>query len=585
MILAALTANHVLYEDEACPTFVVQKIAFWWSNYLKERDLNLYDQGLATASQLTANGTFQPRKLVHASASACQRDAAKTSKPPSHLRGKQVAAWKAENDPDSLEAKLNPTGAASSTATYRVAAPPPPPPPAVPLSDAQPVPPPGPPSPEAMDVDQDNAPASSAAIAADTVKQEEKVEPSELSDKEKGKEDEKMEESGLPDKDKDKADESDSDVSSIGDDLPAQAEDQDSAEEADVAQRLIKHRSVNPGQEEVLCQDETGKTVTITAGEAATARPVSKLSDEGNESEELIEDDPTVDPSVPRTWKGKQHPPEPVLPDSPKETKYRPVRQKRQNKIPTKGKKKAYFECPEEDTACSNCGEVTDLYCRKCGDTTCSECRNTDLNINCGCHNSHICQVDGDSRPICLRPEQEEALQLYAGISDAQAKEYARATKVWRQWARNHMKKIKMPRYLKEARRSYTSKNSALTEQEFWVHNCREDQSRKDRANILPAEVYKLDKRWKPDDVLASVSKLLGIQLSGPQKHKRESMSLHLRDDPKLTLAIFDFGSLNKEPVCPHDNSRLPRQYAIPPRMIAHNAANIIVVFNSQDGR
>ena len=41
-------------------------------------------------------------------------------------------------------------------------------------------------------------------------------------------------------------------------------------------------------------------------------------------------------------------------------------------------------------------------------------------------------------------------------------------------------------------------------------------------------------------------------------------------------------GGLNKAPVCPHDNSRLPHEYAIPPRMIAHNAANVIVVFNSE---
>ena len=74
LIIAALTANHVLYEDESCPAFVVKNIAFWWSNYLKERDINLYDQGLATASQLKANRIFQPRKLVQASANACQRD-------------------------------------------------------------------------------------------------------------------------------------------------------------------------------------------------------------------------------------------------------------------------------------------------------------------------------------------------------------------------------------------------------------------------------------------------------------------------------------------------------------------------------
>ena len=143
------------------------------------------------------------------------------------------------------------------------------------------------------------------------------------------------------------------------------------------------------------------------------------------------------------------------------------------------------------------------------------------------------------------------------------------------------MKRIKKFRYLTEKRRSYTSKDSALTEEEFWSHNNRLDESRKDRPNILPAEVYRLDKTWKPDDVIASVSSILGIQLTGPQKGKRESMSLHLRDDPKLVLGVFDFGSLNKAPACPHDNSRLPHEHAVPPKLIAHNSANVIVVFNS----
>ena len=211
-----------------------------------------------------------------------------------------------------------------------------------------------------------------------------------------------------------------------------------------------------------------------------------------------------------------------------------------------------------------------------------SVCRNIDLEVHCGCHASHICQVDADSKPVCLRPEQEEALQWYSGITQNEEKEYAKATMTWRKWARKEIKKHYTPRYLTEVRRSYTSNNSALMEEEFWYHNSREDQSRKDRANVLPSEVYRLDKTWKPDDVLASVSNLLGIQLSGPQKNARESMSLHLRDDPKLALAVFDFGSLKKVPVCPHDNSRLPREYAVPPRMIAHNAANVIVVFNSE---
>ena len=36
LILAILTANHVLYEDDACPTFVVHNISFWWDKYLQE---------------------------------------------------------------------------------------------------------------------------------------------------------------------------------------------------------------------------------------------------------------------------------------------------------------------------------------------------------------------------------------------------------------------------------------------------------------------------------------------------------------------------------------------------------------------
>ena len=90
---------------------------------------------------------------------------------------------------------------------------------------------------------------------------------SELSDKEEEK--------------KDKAEESDSDLSSIGDDIPAEAEDQDTDEERDVAQRLVKHRSVNAGQEKVLSKDDKGETVALATGEAATAQPVSELSDEG----------------------------------------------------------------------------------------------------------------------------------------------------------------------------------------------------------------------------------------------------------------------------------------------------------------
>ena len=53
---------------------------------------------------------------------------------------------------------------------------------------------------------------------------------------------------------------------------------------------------MNAGQEKVLCKDEKGETNTLT--EAATAQPVSELSDEGMESEELIEDDPVIEPAT-----------------------------------------------------------------------------------------------------------------------------------------------------------------------------------------------------------------------------------------------------------------------------------------------
>ena len=158
----------------------------------------------------------------------------------------------------------------------------------------------------------------------------------------------------------------DSDLSSLGDDLPAEAEDQDTDEERDVANRLIKHKSVNAGEEKVLLKDDKGETFTLTKGETATAKPASELSDEGMESEELIEDDPAVEPDHGRIWKGKKEPPEPVSPPATsKETKYRPTKQRRKNKMPPKGKPKAYWECPEPGTACPYCSEITDLYCRK----------------------------------------------------------------------------------------------------------------------------------------------------------------------------------------------------------------------------
>ena len=85
--------------------------------------------------------------------------------------------------------------------------------------------------------------------------------------------------------------------------------------------------------------------------------------------------------------------------------------------MPPKGKPKAYKECPEPGTTGPYCSEITDMCCRKCGDTTCSDCRTTDPNTVCRCRKTHICSVDKDKRPICLRPEQENVLHFYGGLS------------------------------------------------------------------------------------------------------------------------------------------------------------------------
>ena len=152
------------------------------------------------------------------------------------------------------------------------------------------------------------------------------------------------------------------DLSSVGDDIPAEAEDQDTDEEREVAQRLVKHRSVNAGQEKVLCKDDKGETVTLTTGEAATAQPVSELSDEGVESEELIEDDPEVEPGAGRVWKGRNDSPEPASPQaSSKGTKHRPTKRRRRNKMPPKGRPRAYKEYAEAGATCPHCSEITDM--------------------------------------------------------------------------------------------------------------------------------------------------------------------------------------------------------------------------------
>ena len=358
--------------------FVVKNIAFWWDGYLKQKDLRTYSDGQAAAASFNAQGTFKVRKLVQASASACAREANKDKKPPSHLRGKQIAERKALHDQDSIEAQLAATGKASSTTTHTVNAPPPPS--HTPPDGERELPPPPSPEPTPMEVDQEAQPASSAALPAETPKEEKE---SELSDKEEEK--------------KDKAEDSDSDLSSLGDDLPAEAEDQDTDEEREVAQRLVKHRSVNAGQERVLCKDDKGKTVTLTTGEAATAQPVSELSDEGMESEELIEDDPVIEPATGRVWKCRNDPPEPASPQATsRETKYRPIKQRRQNKMPPRGKPKAYKECPEPGTICPYCSEITDLCCRKCGDTACSDCRTTGPDTACSCH-KHLFSRQGQA--------------------------------------------------------------------------------------------------------------------------------------------------------------------------------------------
>ena len=97
------------------------------------------------------------------------------------------------------------------------------------------------------------------------------------------------------------------------------------------------------------------------------------------ENEEFIEDDPEVEPATRRIWKDRNDPLEPGSSQaSSKETKYRPIKQRKQNKMPFKGKPKAYKEYPELGTTCPYYSEITDIYCRKSIDITCSDYRTTD---------------------------------------------------------------------------------------------------------------------------------------------------------------------------------------------------------------
>ena len=233
LILAVLAANNVIYEDEACPPFVVKNIAFWWDGYLKQKHIKTYSDGQAAAASFNAQGIFmlQPAPVV-----------VKQTRTRNLLHicvENKSAEWKALHDPDSLEAQLAGTSGTSCTTTYTVDAPPPPPSHPPPDGDRQ-FPPPPSPEPIPMEVDQAQ-PASSAALPAETPKEEKE---SELSDKEE--------------EEKDKKDDDNSDLSSLGDDIPPEPEDQDTDEERDVANRLIKHKSVNAGEEKVLVKDDEG---------------------------------------------------------------------------------------------------------------------------------------------------------------------------------------------------------------------------------------------------------------------------------------------------------------------------------------
>ena len=165
----------------------------------------------------------------------------------------------------------------------------------------------------------------------------------------------------------------------------------------------------------------------------------------------------------------------------------------------------------------------------------------------------------------------------YNGLKDAEVRGYAGAIISWRKYALKTIKRTKKPRYLTETSRSYTSQDSVLTEEEFWAYNDRTDETRRDRSNILPAEVYRLCKKWKPDDVILSVSSILGIQLSGPQKNQREGMSLHLVMIRSLCSVCSTSGRLIRRPYV----LTTIVVYVWNTTMIAHHSAQVIVVFNS----
>ena len=79
----------------------------------------------------------------------------KDTQAPSHLRGKQIAEWKAANDKTSLEVQLASKGNPSTTTTYTVSA------------GLPPSPPLDPSEPEPMDVEEENPGASSAVVPAE----------------------------------------------------------------------------------------------------------------------------------------------------------------------------------------------------------------------------------------------------------------------------------------------------------------------------------------------------------------------------------------------------------------------------------
>ena len=334
-------------------------------------------------------------------------------------------------------------------------------------------------------------------------------------------------------------------------------------------------------------RNHKGERFYFTTAEVAAAQMVSQ-----NDQEPTEEEEPETDTEMPlppeddkRTWKESRkkgssstHPfrltPDDYLTtgEAPQTNQERP-RKRRKNRLNYKRPPK-----PDEAT-CRQCGNLSHIFCRLCGDMYCQACSRESPEGARECPTGHLATVGGGTTHTYLTQEQTDALASFSGIDEEFAFVCNMALDAWRETSADEFPDVSIPASWNIKRRPYTSQHEVPTEEEFWAIN---DKSKpKDFPNRLPAEVYQIGWRYQPGDVLTSLVKILGSQLSGLQVYKeRESMSRHMRDHPKLTLGIFEF-DFTRSLVCPKDRSLLPNWRSIPPQLVARNSASVTVCFNS----